>query len=283
MQRMVDLPLAAPDPQLTGARPLRLLILCAAALGLTHVDAQSGRYALAKGEVRFSHGGTRADARALVDMLLNMGIVRPSDDNDDWDWRLEVTREAGRRVVHLTPPSGWAREPDNLYYRDRGCVDTLGILSREAFAGGPLDLWCHDRTGAVETVVPWEHRKQRVKLYLGFPSVEYELGGQASEAREIGTAIDRLAILDPRRENRLTVKRHGATHVVQLTVDVTLMRSEPRDALERELRTRLHALAGAWSEAVFGGEPVDIWLVYQTDDHLGIDSFEVLGWATRPR
>jgi hypothetical protein len=287
---VVEAPLAAPDPQLTGARPVWLLALTLAMLGLVQVRAMSGRIAVGKSEVLYGRGGTRAEARTIADMLVAIGFVNPASDYEyDRSLRLEVTREAGRRVVHLTPldaPDERQSEPGFAYldWRERSCLTAMRLLSREAFAGDPLDVRCHDRTGAVEAAVAWEQRTRRLSLDLGdFFRVEYELGGQESEARSIAQSLHELAMSEPARPSHLTVKRSGPTHVVQLTVDVTLMPREHSEAVARELRTRLHPLLGAWSAAVFGGEPVDVWLVYQDDNHLGIEGYEVLSWATRPR
>jgi hypothetical protein len=288
MERMVDLPLATSDPQLAGARPVRLLALATVVLALLYARATSGRFVLGITEVSYSRGGTRAEARAIADMLVAIGYVTPSRD-DDRGWRFEVTREAGRRVVHFTPVG----EPYELESRssldypdwpERSCLTLLHILSRDAFAGGPLDVRCHDRNGAVSAAIAWEQQRHRLSLDLdGFLRVEYELGGQESEARSIAQSLHELAMSEPARPSQLTVRRSGATHVVELTIDVTLMPREGSEAVARELRTRLHPLLGAWSAAVFGGEPVDIWLVYQDSNHLGIEGYEVLGWATRPR
>jgi hypothetical protein len=288
---MIHLEPAEHDPPILGARLLWLLALVAVTLGLAQAQAASGRFPLGKAEVRYSRGGTRADARAIVDMLVSIGVVRPSDEDNDWAWQLEVTREAGRRVVHLTPPpppppGDTAAESRFAYldWRERSCLDAMHILSREAFSDSPVDVRCHDPSGGHEVAVRWEQRRCRLSLDLDdFAGVEYELGGQESEARSIAQSIHQLAIFEPRGWNRLVVKRSGATHVVQLTADVTLMAAERSDALARELRAQLHPLAGAWSQTVFGGEPVDIWLVYQSSNHLEIDGYDVLSWATRPR
>jgi hypothetical protein len=263
-----------------GLAGLAIVVSVTVGLGMSYTRlTESGVIAFGRTAVRYSHGGTRAEARAIWDMLVAEYLVEPGDESrSNWAWTFDVRREAGRRVVEIEPQGDLTSDDPEL-----DCVIFMNLLSSKAFADEPLDIWLRDKARGRDIKVPWEDRRRRLVTAAGH-TVEYRNGGQESEASQVARILEEHHLFEVGQVGvaaRALVKRTGATHVVGLVIDVSYTGGVGPEQVLR-VKAQLRSLAETFSPEVFGGQAVDIWVLYDDADTVPSPPPELLCWDTRP-
>jgi hypothetical protein len=202
-------------------------------------EVRPGVVLVGKDMVKYRSGGTEAEARAVSVALAEFFETHPSAN-------VIVMQEGGRHVVAFVVNEAALSDVDEQKYFYR----FADLLSENAFAGTPVDIWLNDSKRVTHVKLPWESHPG--DLALGkHHDVRYEGDGTQSEARAIADVLaDYLALQDAAT---IVLSGNRSRRVVELFVNDAALD-------DHTFQRHVHSYSSALSKAL-DGTPVDIWLV----------------------